>query len=334
MRRILVIQTAFIGDVVLATALLESLHTAFPRALIDIVVRKGNESLFDGHPFIHDVFIWNKKNNKYTQLVQLLFKIRHHQYQVVINLQRYAATGLLTAFSKAEITIGFNKNPFHALFSISVKHEMNNENKIIHEIERNHQLLQTLTHTAIAKPTLYPTTLDDSFVSKWKQRKYICIAPGSVWFTKQLPASKWVEFLIALPNTIQVLLLGAPSDKALCEDIIAASNNINCINLAGECSFLQSASLMRNAIMNYVNDSAPMHFCSAVNAPVTAIYCSTIPGFGYGPLSDISYIVETDKFLNCKPCGLHGKKTCPLSHFTCGMSIEINQLINTLPANY
>ncbi|WP_239512993.1 glycosyltransferase family 9 protein, partial [Klebsiella aerogenes] len=64
---------------------------------------------------------------------------------------------------------------------------------------------------------------------------------------------------------------------------------------------------MKDAIMNYVNDSAPMHFCSAVNAPVDAIYCSTIPAFGYGPLSDKSYIIETKQPLACKPCGLHGK---------------------------
>jgi ADP-heptose:LPS heptosyltransferase len=45
---------------------------------------------------------------------------------------------------------------------------------------------------------------------------------------------------------------------------------------------------MKDAAMNYVNDSAPMHFASAVNAPVTAVYCSTIPAFGFGPLSDRS----------------------------------------------
>jgi len=67
MQKMVVIQTAFIGDVVLATALIESLHQQFPVASIDIVVRKGNETLFANHPFIEEVIVWDKKNNKYLQ---------------------------------------------------------------------------------------------------------------------------------------------------------------------------------------------------------------------------------------------------------------------------
>lgn len=107
-------------------------------------------------------------------------------------------------------------------------------------------------------------------------------------------------------------------------------NNIT-VNLVGQLSFLSSAALMKGAVMNYVNDSAPMHFASAVNAPVTAVYCSTIPAFGYGPLSDESFIVETPIALYCRPCGLHGHAQCPEGHFNCAMQIHVEQLLKTLP---
>ena len=87
---------------------------------------------------------------------------------------------------------------------------------------------------------------------------------------------------------------------------------------------------MQTAVMNYVNDSAPMHFASAVNAPVTAVYCSTIPAFGFGPLSDKHFIIETLEPLNCRPCGLHGYRACPLGHFHCAKKITDNQLLETL----
>jgi heptosyltransferase-2 len=83
---------------------------------------------------------------------------------------------------------------------------------------------------------------------------------------------------------------------------------------------------MKGAIMNYVNDSAPLHFASAVNAPVTAVFCSTVPAFGFGPLSDVSFVVETDIPLSCRPCGLHGYKACPLGHFNCSI-IEKEKLL-------
>ena len=84
---------------------------------------------------------------------------------------------------------------------------------------------------------------------------------------------------------------------------------------------------MKNAKMNFVNDSAPLHFASAMNAPVTAIYCSTIPAFGFGPLSDISHIAEIDYKLDCRPCGLHGFKACPKGHFKCS-EIDVNKIIS------
>jgi len=84
-------------------------------------------------------------------------------------------------------------------------------------------------------------------------------------------------------------------------------------------------------VMNYVNDSAPMHFASAMNAPVTAIYCSTLPAFGFGPLSDNRHLVQTTHSLSCRPCGLHGKMACPEKHFQCASTITTQQLLNTLP---
>lgn len=82
--------------------------------------------------------------------------------------------------------------------------------------------------------------------------------------------------------------------------------------------------------MNYVNDSAPMHFASAVNAPVTAVYCSTLPSFGFGPLSDKRFIVEVKEPLPCRPCGLHGRKACPLGHFKCAYNIREEQLLKSM----
>ena len=80
MQKILIIQTAFIGDVVLATALIEKLHTHFPNGKIDFLVRKGNESLLDNNPHLNEVLIWNKKQDKYKNLFQLLKKIRSKKY--------------------------------------------------------------------------------------------------------------------------------------------------------------------------------------------------------------------------------------------------------------
>ncbi|MBC7651112.1 MAG: glycosyltransferase family 9 protein [Deinococcales bacterium] len=327
MHKFLVIQTAFIGDVVLATALLEKLHSFYPEAKLDILVRNGNEALFTNHPYINQVLIWHKKEKKYQYLLQLLQQIRLKNYDVVINVQRFAATGFLTAFSSAKLTIGFNKNPFSFLFTKKIKHHFGNA---IHEVQRNHLLIASLTDDVVCNPKLYPSKADYASVAAYKQQPYIVIAPTSVWFTKQFPANKWVDFINQLPLSYPIYLIGAPTDAQACNAIVEATTRTNITNLAGQLSFLQSAALQQDAVMNYVNDSAPMHFASAVNAPTTAIYCSTLPSFGYGPLSDNAFIVEVQEKLPCRPCGIHGKKACPLGHFNCANMITNEQLLGRL----
>lgn len=328
MQKFLIIQTAFIGDVVLATGIAEKLHQVYPHAQIDFLVRKGNEGLLANHPFLHEVLIWDKKQNKWGNLFKMLKKIRGGKYDKVINLQRFGSTGLLTAFSGADEKTGFDKNPFSFLFSKRIKHSMLEGR---HEIERNHDLIKDFTDAEFAKPRLHPTENDITSIQPYTTQPYLCMAPSSVWFTKQYPPEKWIEFTDTVPYSYKIFLLGGKEDRELCEKIRSSSSNKNIEVLAGNLNFLQSAALMKSAVMNFVNDSAPLHFASAMNAPVTAIFCSTIPGFGFGPLSDRSFVVQTKVLLSCKPCTLHGRSACPLGHFKCALTIEKDQLLNSLP---
>ncbi len=316
MKQILLIQTAFIGDVILATPVLERLHEAFPDAKIDFLLRKGNEKLLDHHPFIREVLIWNKKSQKTRGLLTLTRQIRQRNYDLVVNMQRFFSSGILAGFSGAKRIVGFNKNPLSFLFTKAFPHQIDLEDEFVHEVDRNLSLLEGICSTKTIRPKLYPSITDQNRVRQ--KNPYICIAPTSVWFTKQVPAKKWVELIEKLPNELHIHLLGGPTDQAACEAIKSACPNKTIINQAGKLSFLQSAALMQNAQMNYVNDSAPLHIASAMNAPVTALFCSTVPAFGFTPLSENSIIWESPYQLDCRPCGLHGKKACPKGHFKCG----------------
>lgn len=321
-KKILVIQTSFIGDVILATSLLEALHVSFPEASIDLMVRKGSESIFSGHPFIGNVLVWDKKSGKYKNLLQIIKKVRAEPYDLIVNPHRFASSGLVCAFSKAKHTVGFKKNPLHFLFSQSFKHSFD----VQHEINRNHALIeQFIGNKEPSKPQLYPQTTDFEKVKRFKEVTYRCFAPTSVWFTKQWHSDRWVELIDRMPHSENVYLLGAPEDQAQCDEIVAQSTHPKIKTLAGTLTLLQSAALMRDAKMNYVNDSAPMHLCSATNAPTTVIYCSTVPAFGFGPLSSNSNIIETTEKLDCRPCGLHGHKACPKQHFKCSSTISLSQ---------
>lgn len=330
MKKFLIIQTASIGDVILTTALAEKLHAFYPDAAVDFLVKRGMEALFKGHPFINNVLIWDKKNEKYLNLYRLLMKVRHNHYDAVINVQRFITTGILAGFSGATVRVGFDKNPLSFLFTHKIKHLIGQESSGLHETQRNQKLIVSLTDTESSRPVLYPEKKDFEATSGYKTKPYICIAPASLWNTKQFPADRWVELIRIIPNGIIVYLLGSQADSELCNGIKTASGKETVIDLSGQLSLLESGALIKDAKMNYVNDSAPMHIASAMNAPVTAIYCSTIPGFGFGPLSDNATIIQTELNLSCRPCGIHGYNECPLKHFKCAQTIVIKSLLNTL----
>ena len=309
---------------ILATPLVEKLKKFYPEAHIDFLLRKGNEQLLENNPHLNHVLVWDKKQSKFSNLSKVISEIRKNKYDAVINLQRFASTGIITFLSGAKRKIGFNKNPFSFSFTNKVKHTIGDGR---HEVNRNLELIKSLTDDSFIMPRLYPSENDYKIVEGYKKNNYVCIGPTSVWFTKQLPQSKWLELIEKINPDYSVYLLGSKDDMQSCEEIISKSANKNIINLAGKISLLQTAALMKDAKMNYVNDSAPMHIASAMNAPVTAFFCSTIPGFGFGPLSAHSKIVETEIKLECRPCGLHGYKKCPLGHFNCANTILINDAL-------
>jgi len=324
MNTYLIIQTAFIGDVILSTSLIEKIRMNDPEARIDFLLRKGNEGLLRNHPHINRLYVLNKKERKWRHVIGMIREIRKEKYDYMINLQRFLTTGIISFLTPAGMKAGFDKNPLSRFFDVRVKHSIGDGT---HEIARNIKLVEHLFGGTFVRPRLYPGEEDYKAVSEYTGGDYVCLAPASVWYTKQFPEERWLELIGRLPSDRTVYLIGGPDDRELCDRIVLQSANDKVYNLAGQHGFLETAALMEQARMNYVNDSAPLHIASAMNAPVRAVFCSTVPSFGFYPVSDDSKVVEVEYELYCRPCGLHGFRQCPEGHFRCARDIDINKLL-------
>jgi heptosyltransferase-2 len=268
--KILIIQTAFIGDVILATPIIEFLHQKYPDARIDFILRKGNEGLLKKHPFIGEVFIWDK-SKKYKSLLQLAKLCnRRGPYDMLFNLQRFMTTGLMSSLINAREKIGFSKNPMAFIYSRKVDHVIEEG---VHEIKRNLKLVEHLGDTSSSRVRLYPDEEDIRSVEYYSIGKYITISPASVWFTKQYPIEKWLELMDQLPDNLKIFLIGGPGDRPLCDQIKTRTKHKDVEVLAGKTNFLETAVLMKKAVLNYSNDSAPLHIASSQNANVCAVFC-------------------------------------------------------------
>jgi heptosyltransferase-2 len=320
--KVLIIQTAFLGDAILISSLLEKIRIESPETIIHLLVRKGNESIFQAYPHTNLAKVWAyDKKQKMASWRTLRAQFQAEHFDQVFVAQRFFGMGLLSLTIGAKKVIGFDKNPLSMFFSERVAHEWGTGK---HEVERNTALLSSWLGSKVYKPYLSPDV--NPLPKGLNSKSYICISPGSVWETKRLPVRVWIDFIHLLPENQSVVLMGAPNEVHLAEEIEKACPKNKIINEAGKHGLVDAIRIYQLSLMSYVNDSGPMHICSAVDTPTVAVFCSTIPAFGFGPLATWNRIVEI-KDLTCRPCGDHGKISCPLAHYACGNQVTGNQLL-------
>ena len=195
-------------------------------------------------------------------------------------------------FSKGKKRYGFKKNPFSFMYTKSFDHSIGDGT---HEVERNLKLISEFGCSPKTRPELFPSEKEMASVQSYLSDEFYCLAPASVWYTKQLPKEKWLELIRKIGIRKTIYLLGGKDDFELCESILNDASMESIINLSGKLNLLESAALIQKATRTFVNDSGPLHLASAVNAPVTAFFCSTVPNFGFGPLSDDSEVKEVEE---------------------------------------
>jgi len=323
MQKALIIQTAFLGDVILATPVIEKLKKAYPDITIDFLLKKGNHPILENHPYLRNLYLFDKRN-KWDSFWKLNAQIRKEKYNLVVNLHRHFSSGLFAVLSGADQIIGFDKNPLSFFYHRKYGHRFEPDSNL-HEIERNQTLLSEIIDEEILMPRLYPTEKD--FVAVKRDQPYVSISPASVWYTKQWPTPKWIDLINHIPPKYEIILTGGPADRKLCDEILSGVERKGVYNTCGDYSMMESVALISKATMNFANDSAPLHMASAVNAPTAAVFCSTAPEFGFFPLSDQSKVFETQLNLSCRPCGIHGRKKCPEGHFSC-TQIDVDPMID------
>ena len=331
-KTILIIQTAFIGDTILASQFARAVKDQYPNSKIHFFLRKGNESVIQGLPTIEKTWVWDKAGGKTKNLIKLIMELRQTRFDMVFNLHRHFNSGLISALMKSPFKAGFQQNPLSFFYTRKINHQIPDP-RGWHEVQRNLELIpdfKIVDNHKIYKPELPIQQKNIDKVAQYVSDNYFVVAPASVWFTKAWSEHKYRELTAELVKLGKVYFIGAPSDKDLCDRIRQDFPNTE--NLCGGLNLLDSAALMKHARRVFVNDSAPLHLASCVNAKTTAIFCSTVPAFGYTPLADDSVVVDVGNTLPCRPCGLHGYQACPLGHFKCSEDIQIKQVIATITA--
>lgn len=323
----LVIQTSFLGDVVLTTPLLSHLAAAGP---VDVVTTPAGGALLEGHPAVRRVIRYDKRGGQkgIGGLRALAAELKRSRYQTAYLAQGSWRSAALAWLARIPSRVGFDTSGGAPLYTTRVPYR-----KEWHHATRLFQLAVRDALRVTPAPSLNPREADRGAVTALLSRapfhkdRFIVLAPGSVWATKRWP--DFAALVAALPADCGIVVVGGAEDRPLATAVVAAAPD-RVLDATGQLSLLASAELIGRAAGIVTNDSLPQHLASAMGTPTVTIYGPTLPAFGFGPLAPRRAIVEHAPGLECRPCSAHGPQVCPRGHFRCMREISSRTVADSL----
>jgi heptosyltransferase-2 len=312
----LVIQTAFLGDVVLTTPLLTAL--AEKHGPVDVVVTPTAAPLLEGHPAVRAVVRYDKKGRDagLAGVRRMGATLRDRRYARAYLPHRSWRSAALALLARVPERVGFADSPAAITYTTRVTRTPTG-----HEVERLLALAGRRTR-GVPPVSLALRAEDEAAADRWLALHgispgFTAIAPGATWGTKRWP------YYPALATALegQVVVIGGSDDAALAADIAAAAPD-RAWSAAGALSLRESAALIARARVLVTNDSAPLHLATAVSTPLVALFGPTVPEQGFGPRGTRSLALG-HAGLACRPCSAHGPQVCPLGHHRCMRELPV-----------
>jgi len=330
--KVLIIQTAFMGDVILTLPLIDCLKEKPDVESVDYLTRPDGYNVLETNPNIDNIIVYDKrgKDKGIANILRIVKKLRKKKYDAVYIPHRSYRSAVIALLAGIRKRIGFDKSTASFLYTKKIEYK-----QTIHEIERNLSLLSSEMGECSDKlPVIHFNDTDNEVVESFFQKygipeNAVGIAPGSAWETKRWLKERFAELIILLKKQSECtpILLGGVNDKALCDEIHRLSNFTG-INAVGIFTPRQSALAMSKTKAVVTNDSGATHLAVGGKARVITIYGPTVPAFGFYPYGEGHIIVEKD--IPCRPCGIHGGEECPEGHFKCMKEITSEDVLNEI----
>jgi heptosyltransferase-2 len=313
----LVVQTSFLGDMVLTTPLIATLAARGP---VDVVGTPASIPLLANDPHVRRALAYDKRgaHRGLRGLAAVAWELRMAgAYEAAYLAQGSIRSAILARLAGSNELIGFNTSAGRFLYTRRIRYRDD-----VHHAERLWRLQAADDAPSpaieILRPRLYPGNEDRERVAallanpSFGGKPLLAIAPGSNWGTKRWPY--YADLAARVAAHARTVVIGgaaeAPAAAAVLERAPDAIDATACLSL------LAAAELIARSVALVCNDSAPLHFASAMNTPTLAIFGPTVPAFGFGPLSE-RHAIAGHHALPCRPCDRHGPRTCPLGHWRC-----------------
>ncbi len=331
-RRVLVIQSSFLGDSMLTVPLLRRLREHLPGARLTVLTLPTMSEIFKG-AWVDEVLLDDKRgaDGGVTGPWRLAARLREKDFDLAVIPHRSFRSALVAKLAGIPRRVGFAASAGRFLLTDVVPFTW-----LMHDLERNLALLLPLGGTAAPAPAEsryldaapLPPALEGLLAAAGKGARLAGVHPGAAWATKRWLPERYAALCRALrEDGLVPVLVGGPGDAALARGIAAESG---ALDLTGKTDLAGLKSLMGRLSLFVTNDSGPMHLAAAAGVPVVAVFGATTRELGFFPYGAGHRVVEAE--LACRPCGLHGGRECPEGHFLCMKLVTVPQVLEACRA--
>lgn len=328
--KILLVQTSFLGDTILSTAVIAGIKKVSPESELWMMTTPLSTALVKHDPLLSGVIGYDKrkKDRGLKGLFAMARKLKAMKFDLVFALHRSYRTSVLLYLAGIPRRIGFRNAKLSFLY-----HRTWKRNPADHDVIRNLSILRDYGEPLSfdTDMRLFAPALDElgetarNTVAK-NDKPYAVLVPGSAWATKMWHHEGFRQTAAHLISKgLGVLLLGAPEDM---ETNRRVADGLDVTDLAGRTSISDALYLVKHAALVVCNDSMSLHMASAFRIPTVVVFCATSPSFGFGPWKNNAVIVE--KELDCRPCSRHGQKSCPNGTNACMRDIPFAQVADAI----
>ncbi len=306
-RRYLFILMGALGDVVRGMYLVDALKSQQPDAHITWLVEPACAGILKLHPRVDDIVVFERSRGL-RGVFQLRKELATREFDITLDLQRHAKSGLFSWLSGSPRRIGFNRLDAKECNWIFNTEFVAAQGESISKIEHYLTFLEKLGTSAPAQLSsgLEAITLH-SLESPWAeslQRPYMAWILGSSWDSKDWPIEGYEQLLRAVPGSTVVFL----SDKSkidLAARLEQVPTKATVINLAGKTTLRELVAVIRGARVCIGPDSGPGHIAGAVGTPHITLFGPT-PSVRNAPRGSEALAITAH--VPCSPCK---RRVCP-----------------------
>lgn len=348
------IQTAFLGDLLLSIPLMKKLKELAPEQGLHLVCRQGLGGFFLQTGLVDRVHEIRKGDRASYEKARS--ELGGHPIARIVSPHTSLRTAFFVRGLRADRKISFRKwwngvffgerverdprlpDALRQMNLLSLEDENLEEN--LKQYIRSDRALKMEGHHLSGVPLWASMSLKDVLMKdteawvrlmekiqwhRFEGRPQVLVFPGSVWATKRWTESGFVETAKALQKRgAQLIVMGAGNEVEIAERV--AKEIPGAVSLAGVTSLYESALILCRSDLMIGNDSASIHLASACDTPVIAVFGPTVLEFGFRPWSNQAYIIEK-KGLACRPCGPHGHQRCPKGTHECMRNLSPSEVI-------